>query len=224
MRVLHTVFAILLGAVVATAPALGGAPDSSAAPSAMTLGKGSVLTLEGTSTVHDFECRTTEVEFGLGAGAGGEHPDDAAGLAALIRSSGVGGVVVRVPVNSLRSGKATLDKNLRRAMRAEEYPYVRFQLARYTPEPAAAPGDTVGIRAEGTLTIAGSARPITLEARACSAGEGVWLEGSYALRMSDYGIRPPTMMLGTLRVNDRITVRYRLLLIPKGEAAGSPLK
>jgi hypothetical protein len=32
--------------------------------------------------------------------------------------------------------------------------------------------------------------------------------------MSDYGIKPPTMMMGTIRVGDKVTVRYRLLLVP----------
>jgi hypothetical protein len=68
----------------------------------------------------------------------------------------------------------------------------------------------------------GRERPVTLEARAIRNGSGVWLEGSRGLRMTDYGIKPPTMMLGTLRVGDSITVRYRLLLVPReGESTGS---
>jgi len=41
--------------------------------------------------------------------------------------------------------------------------------------------------------------------------------------MSEFGIKPPTMMMGTLRVGDAVTVSYRLLLVPKnGEAAATP--
>ena len=39
--------------------------------------------------------------------------------------------------------------------------------------------------------------------------------------MSQYGIRPPTMMMGTIRVGDPVTIRYQLLLINR-DAAGSP--
>ncbi len=213
--------ALVVSFLCAWAPARAGIADSSATPLAVALGPGSVLWLEGTSTVHDFECRSTEVKIVLTGDPAGKPPADAAGLAGLIHSSAVRGVVVQVPVLSLRSGKAALDKNLRRAMRADEHPIVRFQLVKYDVKPGAAPEDTIGIQAEGILTVAGRECVVTLEARAHRAAEGVWLEGSETLLMSDYGIRPPKMMLGTLRVGDRITVRYRLLLVPLGQDTGS---
>ena len=39
--------------------------------------------------------------------------------------------------------------------------------------------------------------------------------------MSQFGIRPPSMMLGTLRVADRIVIRYRLLLVSNSESSAS---
>jgi hypothetical protein len=214
---------LLASVLLATLSLVAAPARSEAAGEALlpvTLGPGSVLWLEGTSTVHDFECRSTEVDLTLRGEAAGLHASDAAGLAGFIRASGVRGAALRVPVASLRSAKAALDKNLRRAMRAEEHPHVRFELDRYTLSGGTAPGDTIPIRAEGRLTVAGRERTITLDARAVGAADGVWLEGSHALLMSDYGIKPPTMMLGTLRVGDRITVRYRLLLVPRAQDSG----
>lgn len=198
------------------------APAAETVPLVVTLGPGSVLWLEGTSTIHDFESRSNEVAVELSRAPDVAQPTDAAGFLALIRSSAVRGVLVQVPVGSLRSEKAALDKNLRRAMRADEHPSVRFQLRQYVVTARSAVCDTVTIVAEGSLTVAGQERTVTLEARAFRAADGLWLEGSETLRMSEYGIKPPTMMLGTLKVRDPVTVRYRLFLIPEGEGASPP--
>lgn len=187
------------------------------APLVTTLGPGSVLWLEGTSTMHDFESRSTEVAVELLSGSAVTQLANATGLMALIRSSEVLEVRVQVPVASLRSDKDALDRNLRKAMRAAEHASVSFVLKKYSVAPGPTAGDTVAIAAEGLLTVAGQERPVSLPARAYPAGEGVWLEGSERLLMSEYGIEPPKMFLGTLKVHDPITIHYRLFLIPKGE-------
>jgi hypothetical protein len=175
--------------------------------------QGSVLSLSGTSTLHDFESRSDHVTVALLRDASTPDPQDAAAFKSLIASAAVRGVDVEVPVTSLRSDKSGLDKNLWRALQAPDHPTIRFHLAKYTITSAASP-DTLPIRAEGTLEVAGVVKPVTLQARAIRAANGLWLEGSQPLLMSDFGIRPPKMMLGTLRVGDRILVHYHLLLVP----------
>jgi hypothetical protein len=218
-RVMRAAALVLAALAAATGAAKADGPDSTRVPMKVALGPGSVLWLEGTSTMHDFESRSKEVAITLERDAAAPDPTRAADLLRLIRAAAVRGVTVRVPVATLRSEKSGLDKNLRRTMEAEKYPEVRFHLGHYTLGPGAAEKDTVAIDAAGSLTITDQERPIQLAARAWAAESGVWLEGSQTLRMSEYGIKPPTMMLGTLRVGDRITVRYRLLLVPEGGAS-----
>jgi len=215
--------AVLLVAALCFTPQPAGADDGARAPVAITLGAGSELWLEGTSTMHPYESRSREVEIGLERDRGASEPARAADLMQLIRSAGVHAVNVKVPVVSLRSHASGLDKNLRKAMKADQFPDVRFRLDHYRLDPNAEAQDTVAIDADGSLTIAGQERPVQLKARAYPAETGVWLEGSEVVRMSEYGIKPPTMMLGTLRVGDPVTVRYRLLLVPTGgESRPSP--
>lgn len=206
----------------ASAPARAAAVSGPGVPVAVALGPGSELWLEGKSTVHDYESRTRELTISFVRDSAARQPADLDDFEKLVRSSGIRGVDVHVPVSSLRSGKAGLDKNLWKALKADEHPVIRFHLANYTIVPNPAAGDTVVIRATGLLEVAGNERPDTLDARAYPNGNGLWLVGSEALRMSDFGIRPPTMMLGTLRVADPIIVRYRLLLVPGGAGSGSP--
>jgi hypothetical protein len=70
------------------------------------------------------------------------------------------------------------------------------------------------VSADGVLRIAGRERPITVAGRLVRSEAGVWLNGSHGLRMSEYDVKPPTMMLGTMRVHDSVSVYFKLLLAP----------
>ena len=212
--------ALACGAWLAAAPAGHAGPAEGAARIPIALGPGSVLWLEGKSTIHDFESKTSETSIVLTREAAAPPASNPSSLEALIRSSGVRGMEVEVPVRSLRSAKSGLDKNLWKNLRADAalsgHAYAEYDVA-----PAGASPDTLRIRAEGTLEVAGATRPDTLDARAYRTAQGLWIEGDEPLLMSDFGIRPPTMMMGTLRVKDRIVVRYRLLLVPGGVVGDS---
>jgi len=211
------VSALLIGGLVA---ARGFSADAGV-QIATSLGPGSELWLEGKSTLHDFESRTSETTLTLARDPAATAPADLEAFAQLIRSGALRTVELGVPVKSLKSDKSGLDKNLWKYLKSDAHPMIRFRLLRYTVAPAGAVGDTMQIHAEGTLEVAGIRRPDTLEARAYRAAQGVWLEGNEPLLMSQFGIRPPSMMLGTLRVADRIVVRYRLLLVSNSESSAS---
>jgi hypothetical protein len=195
---------------VAMVLATPGAALGQNTPVHVKLGPASVLWLDGTSSLHEYESHTSQIGFDMARDPASREPANAADLAEIIRHSGIRSVDVRVPVGTLRSGKSGLDRNMMKALRADQYPEIRFHLARYT----ASGVDTVDIQAEGTLTIAGQERPVTLKARAFRGPGGVWLEGTHGLRMTEFGIKPPTMMMGTIRVGDPVTIHYQLLLSP----------
>jgi len=180
-----------------------------------------VLWLEGTSNVHDYESRTTDVRLTITWAADVAVPSDASALAGAIRANGVRGLELEVPVTSLRSGKDKLDRNLRRALRADESPTIRFRLAGYTLKPLA--GDTLEIEGRGVLQVAGRDRETTIVARTYRDGDGVWLDGSKELRMTEFDVKPPTMMLGALRVKDPVQIHFHLLLTaPKASSGSKP--
>ncbi len=203
---------LLLALLTLAAGSVSRAQPPKASPAAVSLGAGSVLWLEGTSTVHDYESRTSKLGFTLLRDAGQADPTDAAGLDKWLRSGGLRGLDLVVPLQSMRSGKAALDKNLLKALRATEFPEIRFQLT--SSKVGTARGDTLPVTAAGTLRVAGQERPISVRGWLVRGDQGLWLEGSHPMKMSEHGVKPPTMMLGTLKVRDPIVVRYRLLLIP----------
>ena len=212
---------LFVGLLIPIAQRGNAAAGNAALPLPLSLGSGSVLWLEGTSTIHDFQSKTTQSSLTLSRDPNATLAPGAMGLEALIRGAGVCGLDLEVPVLTLHSERSGLDKNLWKTIKASEHPTIRFHLAKYSiVGPATA--DTLMIHAFGTLSVAGVERPDTLDARAYHSPQGVWLTGSESLLMSSFGIKPPKMMLGTLRVADPIVVRYRLLLAPKSEGASSP--
>ena len=192
------------------------AAQRSALPGGIALRPDSPLWLEGKSNVHDFESRSTTLTATFTRRPGTKLPTTASQIEDVLRASGVRGLELTLPTRSLHSNKDGLDKNLWQDLRADQYPAIRFHLSRYTMAPRPAHGDTLELSVEGTLTVAGRERPVTVAGRVYRGPHGVWLEGTHALLMTEYGIKPRRMMLGSLRVKDRIAVHFRLLLVPGG--------
>jgi len=195
------------------------APPASGEPAraAVSLGTGSELWLEGTSTMHDYECRTSKLEMKFLRDAAQADPKDVAALDAWLRAGGLKGLDLLVPVGTMVSGKDGLDKNMYKTMRTTEFPNIRFQMN--GSQFGTARGDTLPVTATGTLTITGQQRTVTVKGYIVRAETGVWLEGTHPMKMTDFDIKPPKMMMGTIKVHDPIVVRYRLLLVP-GETVG----
>ena len=134
-------------------------------------------------------------------------------LARLTLPGAVKSIVLTIPVEAMKSEKNGLDKNMYKALKAAENPNIVFRLA----SPAIASGaENTAFHVAGELELAGKSQPIEVDVRASETPEGIVLEGSKALLMSDFGIKPPTMFLGTLKTADRVVVEWRLVLINDG--------
>ena len=206
-------FALLavLACAWAAAPALGQAPAP--VPAAVRLGPGSVLWLEGSSNVHEWESRTTQPVVKLMRDGSAVDPADVAALDQWLRSGTLRGLDLVVPLATLHSKKgATLDKNLLKALKAEQNPEITFRLTQ--AKVGEASGDSIPVSADGVLRVAGRERPITVAGRLVRSEAGVWLNGTHGLRMTAFDVKPPTMMMGTMRVRDSVSVHFQLLLSP----------
>lgn len=173
-------------------------------------GPGSRLWLEGTSTLHPYSSTATAVLAELKIEAAG-----AAGALAAAQAGKPASLSLAVPVAGLKSEHSGLDKNLRAALKAEEFPEIAFTLDAYRK----APEGSGRFLATGKLSVAGRSNPIELEV-ALAARDGVLLvEGEEPLLMTDYGIKPPKMMLGAIKTGDRVVVKFRLELAPEAGKA-----
>jgi len=63
------------------------------------------------------------------------------------------------------------------------------------------------------LTIAGVTKQVTLQGKITENADGsATITGSRKIKMSEFGITPPSFMLGALKVGDEVTVEYTLKL------------
>lgn len=162
------------------------------------------LYIVGDSTLHVWRSTATEVAMTFRTADGAP-----ASLADAIKESKVKGMDVRIPLAGLRSGEKGLDKNMRAALEADKFPDIEYKLVRYE---LAKSGDGAAAKAEGELTIHGRTKPVKIDVELRFRPDGVELVGAHDLLMSDYGVKPPTLMFGTIKVKDSVAVRFDLLL------------
>jgi polyisoprenoid-binding protein YceI len=184
-----------------------------ASASSLSLQQSSALWLEGKSTIHDYHSKATRMDAKLEEDAA-TWPAGATGAAAIqsfVRAKGVRGMQFVVPVRDLKSGKDGLDRNLYKALKYDKYPDIRYTMIGYEVGTSSA-ADTTSIVLKGTLNVAGVDREVRLPIQAVRDGDVLRLTGSTPLLMSQFGVKPPTMMMGTLRVADEVVIHFDLRL------------
>lgn len=144
--------------------------------------------VKGTSTVHDWESVINKysVKGDLG-------------------TDQITNLVVEVTTNSIESGKSIMDDKTYEALKAEDYPTIKFTAPQLTLADSKVKGN-------GTLSLAGVDKKVSFAANATKEGEALRVEGSVKVVMSEYGIEPPTAMFGTLTCGDEVTIEFNFLL------------
>jgi hypothetical protein len=162
------------------------------------------LWVKGTSTVRAFECKATSLLARVDATA----PE--AVKAVLAGEKAVGAVAVRLDSDRLDCNNGTMNSHMLKAIKAKEHPAIVFTLNSYALQPTEQ-GMTVTL--DGTLDLGGTQKPvsITAEAKGTESG-GLRVLGAHELKLSDYGLKAPTLMLGTMRVHDKVTVGFDIVL------------
>ena len=167
----------------------------------LVLQAGSVLYLEGNSTLHKYQMHANTL---LGsASLKKTHKGD---LAKALKSNGVDSMELVVPVNTLKSKESGLDDNAYKALKTKENPTIKFILESETIK------DNV-MTAKGNLTIAGATVPITLSAETEIKGDQIRLKGVHKLKMSDYKVTPPSisLLVTSITCTDEIEIHYNVI-------------
>jgi polyisoprenoid-binding protein YceI len=127
--------------------------------------------------------------------------------------------VVTIPVTSIKSEHAKMDKLMADALKAKENPEIRFEMTSATPKKADA--DAFVLETKGKLTIAGVTREVTFDVQGSRNADGKYtLVGQAPIRMTQYGIKPPTAMMGTIKTGDDVKVTFRWIVEKAAEKAG----
>ncbi len=164
------------------------------------LTKDYTVTILGTSNLHNWN-ETVGTVFGDGSitwNTDGTFDLDAINL--------------KMQVTSIKSDMGSImNNNTYKALKADNNPQIVFTLS--TPVKSIKAGATATtLSAKGTLTIAGVTKSIDMLIKVSAPNHGyLTFEGSQIVKMTDYGISPPTALLGTLRTGNEITINYKTI-------------
>jgi polyisoprenoid-binding protein YceI len=170
-----------------------GASAQMALPGNLTLGVSSKIWFDGTSNVRSFSCAAKKLDLDVTTAA------DATPMN-LVKSASLS-----IPVALIDCNNGTMNGHMREALKADKNPTITWKMSSYKVE-----GTTVEI--SGTLTIAGKENPIVLRGTGVAENGTVTLKGTKLLKMTDYGVKPPSLMFGTMKVADAVTVSFDLVL------------
>lgn len=154
------------------------------------------LWIDGSSTVNRFTCEADQAD---GQGLLGREVDQVEAL-------------VRIPVEDFDCGNRRMNKDLYKAMRAQDHPHIVFDLNAVHMVADASMDDEPTLRVVGELALAGTERVVEVEVEGEELEDGrLRATGSIALEMTDFGINPPSGLLGLVKAHDRILVRFDLV-------------
>ena len=170
----------------------------------MALATQSRLWVNGTSTVRSFECKATEFDAAV------ETSGPGAAKAVVSGEKAVTTVSVTVPAARLDCSNKTMNEHMLKALKAKEHGTISFKLSSYD---IAKSGETVKGTLTGQLTLGGVTKPITMTATGAATPDGgLQVTGSHELNMKEYGLKPPTLMMGTMKVGETVKVSFDLIL------------
>ena len=155
------------------------------------------FTVSGTSTVRGWTCAvrgTPEVTPGSSTPAPGFD-------------AGVQSATLTVQVADFECPDEEMTEHLFDAMKPEEFAEITFELESYEASGA-------GAEASGALTIHDVTMPVSFPISLTPSGAGVEIAGEVRLDMTEYGVEPPVVMLGLLRVRPQIRIEFSGLVVP----------
>jgi polyisoprenoid-binding protein YceI len=161
------------------------------------------LWIDGTSTIRSFSCKAGEVNALVEVNGANAIP----GL--LTGEKDVKAVQVTVPAEKMDCGNGKMNDHMRNALKVTENPTITFNLTTYDVTKNA---DGISGTINGTLDLGGVKKPISLQATGANEGGMLHVNGVYELKMTDYGLKPPSLMFGRIKVGETVKVGFDLLL------------
>lgn len=187
---------IVMGAMVAVPALLGAA----ATLSTLSFQTGSRVWVEGTSTTRGWRCESPRITGTAQAAT-----------TSLAELRSLPGAELTIPVAALDCRNGTMNGHMRRALEADQHPNIRFQATSV----ALTPGDGgSAARMTGNLTIAGQTRPATVLGTVVEENGQLRVRGTHRITMTDFGVTPPSLMMGTMKVRAPVTIGYDVTLRP----------
>ena len=157
------------------------------------------ISIKGTSTLHEWESKVTKANW-MGA-------ISLSASKVLTIQNGE----LKIPVVGIQSehGKM-MDTKTYEAFDSEKNPFITFKVKAISQKTV---GNDLVLAVEGDLTMNGATNLIMLSVIGKTLPNAdLQFTGSRRLKMTDYKMKPPTAMMGTIKVGDDVTVKFDLTI------------
>ncbi len=154
--------------------------------------KNSIITINGTSSMHDWTAKTQSISGELKASTETTKP------IAFTTAK------ITLPTTSLKTDKDAMDKNMHKALKADKHPEIVFVLKNHSIQK----NETF---VKGELTIAGVTKLIETKITHKIADKSLSVSGETFFNMSDFGIKPPEFFMGALKTGDKVDLNFQLV-------------
>jgi polyisoprenoid-binding protein YceI len=163
--------------------------------------------VRGTSSMHDWEVvfEKYDVEFSF------RNSDNGKMSISNVKAVFAGASVASE--NNIMTGKA------RDALMVREHPEIVF-ISDGAENIVLNEGKINGTL-KGKLSLGSVSKSIDIGFSGNIKGDRILISGSEEVNMADYGIKPPTALLGTLKTGEKVTVELRLSFLIPGDNTGS---
>ena len=160
------------------------------------------VTIKGTSSLHDWEMKSdkgrVEVILGLGNNA---------------KLVGLTGLKFSIEAESLKSAKSMMDNNAYKALKTGSAKQISFILTSATITQVNE--TSYQVKALGKLTVAGTTKDtdVTAEVKYSNTDKSYIVTGTKKLKMTEYNVKPPSFMLGTVKTGDEISISFKTKIV-----------
>ncbi|GAB1448798.1 MAG: YceI family protein [Bacteroidetes bacterium] len=157
------------------------------------------ITVNGTSNIHDWVMQGTNGSVSASFSSEGGKLKNLLSLAFTF------------PVKNLKSEHKLMDKNCYNAMKADKYPNVSFTGTSAVIKQNA--NGTYQINCKGKLKIADAVKDVELIAICTiNSDNSLSITGNFKLKMTDYNVEPPSIMMGSIVTGNDVSINYTLHL------------
>src|SRR3954470_2315964 len=148
----------------------------------------SEVTVEGTSSMHAWHCKTNKLNAYVDVDAG--YAKD---LTKVTRP--IAAVQVNIVVKTLSCGNSQMDRNMYSTLKADQNQLIKYTLSGYDLLNGSVAPTSFAAKTNGSLSIAGQTKPIEMKISAERTSDGKAVaQGEQTLLLTDFGISPPPFL------------------------------
>ena len=166
--------------------------------------RNSEITVEGTSSVHDWEMQATDMNASMQLILDENNVKDITKVTFSMHSE------------KLKSHNSIMDKKSWDALKSDKHSTIKFNLNSVSN--FSVNGRSIRGTASGSLFIAGKSNPVSIPfTGSIKSGNTIMVTGQEKINMKDFNISPPTAMMGTLKTGEEVTVKFNMEFVSESQ-------